>query len=628
MTISSRLYGFVTGTFRGLALLRGSARLASWWVACLALIMGSAPLEAWQVTLPLERYENLRDRAFPQPQPPPQLPNLVAFEEARLTIEVGDQSARVIQELTISLLDGDWHEIQLASSGTFVAADFSSAEGYLKAGEGWRLRLRGLGRHTITVESAVSLVEDSAASRRTARLDLELPAAALVSGTLVAPSWVQDAEISEVDDKALPATSSGVLTAVAIPSAPSGSKTWSFLGHPGGHHQLVFLGHSLAPDRQRLPLRFEALSATVIRMGRTLGEAEGWIRVKVLQGQLDRLLVEVPSFLEVIAVEGKAVAGWQREGTSLEVTPLEDDPQELTFQVEMTGPAMVDFASPVLVPLGAASAKLYSKVSALGGGFLQWVDPGDSWVETEKIGDLPLGFIEAEGLTLGWSVGERRPTWKLAWSEGVEVLAAQIDRALVDVVVGASGEAFYQLWIEVRSRGVTTLEVTLPAEFSLATSYRDGRVVSLGAVNSQQEVLVFPLSAVAGRQVLFLSGRLPLELPAGAGQLVVPVPAFSVPVAAVQARVALPASRQARLEEGSRGGSVEKPPVVAASSSTTPLARLLGAAGSNSLSTKNPNLLIPPVGFRVIEAAWSALTAAPSPVVLELLRPSRESRWF
>lgn len=632
MILSSGFHSFVTTRIHRSVLGRG----LGWLVLGLALLGASAPLEAWQVTLQLDRYENLRQRAFPRPEPPLQPPATLAFEEARLRVEVGEQSARVIQELTISLLNADWHEIPLASSGTFVAADFAGAEGYLKADEGWMLRLRGLGRHTITVESAASLVEDSGASRRTAWLSLELPPAALVSGSLMAPPWVREAELREVDDQGVAATSPGVLTAAATPKALHASKTWSFLGRPGRHHRLTFWGPSSAPDRQRLPLRFEALSATVTRMGRTRGEVEGWIAVKVLQGKLDRLSVQVPSPLQVIAVEGESVAGWQLKGASLEVTPLEDDPQELVFHVEMTGPPLVDFTSPVLIPQGAVRSRLYAKVSALGDGFLQWVDPGDSWVEPEEKGDLPSAFIQAEGLNLRLPVGERFPTWKLAWSEGVKVLAAQIDRALVDVVVGTSGEAFYQLWIAARSRGISTLEVSLPIGFSLATSYRDGKAVTLGSTarllgavaGSGQEVLVFPLSAAGGRQVLYLSGRLPLELPKGAGSMVVPVPAFSVPVAAVQARVALPVGRQARLVEAGREGSVGKPPVVAGSSSTTPLAELLGAAGSTSWTTKNPKLLSPLVGYRVVEAAWSALTATPSPVVLELIRSSQESRWF
>ena len=43
------------------------------------------------------------------------------------------------------------------------------------------------------------------------------------------------------------------------------------------------------------------------------------------------------------------------------------------------------------------------------------------------------------------------------------MLAAQVDRLLVDVLLGDSGTAHYQVWAEVRNRGEEHLTVRLPA---------------------------------------------------------------------------------------------------------------------------------------------------------------------
>ena len=74
----------------------------------------------------------------------------------------------------------------------------------------------------------------------------------------------------------------------------------------------------------------------------------------------------------------------------------------------------------------------------------------------------------------------RPPLWEAAWAERTEVLAAQVDRLLVDVAMGEAGKASYQLWAEVRNRGAQQLTLTLPAGFELAVGHRDGVTVVPG----------------------------------------------------------------------------------------------------------------------------------------------------
>ncbi len=596
-----------------------SRRWGTAWACFFLWLWSSGSAAALQVTLPLDLYEDLRARAFPEDEPAPKPPALLTFEEARLQVRVGEHSAKLSQRLTVSLLDERWHEVSLPAAGTFVAADLGSAEGFLKAEEGWLLRLRGRGQHQLTLESAVPTVKDEDAARPTARLTFALPDAAWVGGELMVPPWVEEVQLAKVYGGSAP---NGVLQ-------PAGGGVWKFLGRPGGRLEFLLLGAPQAPERDHLPLAFEATSASVVKMGRTRREVEAWVKATVLQGELEKLSLSLPEGMRVVAVEGAAVAGWKAEGSTLWVTPLEATARELRFRVELTGPTAMVFSSPVLVPEGAVRRQYFSKASVLGDGLLEWTDPGSSRVEFGNVEDLPEAFQQAEGLQLRLLDGADPPRWRISWSEGVEVLAAKVERVLVDVLVGEAGEAFYQMWIEAESRGVTTLEVTPPEGFRLVSSRKDGATVQPG---ERGRALAFPLSAGEGRQTLFVSGHIPLALPESRGEIVLAVPSFSVPVAAVEVRFTLPGSCGAWLVDATRLGRVGPPPSISRPGEASTLAALLRRTGTSSaggLAAQGGHELLPtPDGYQRLEAVWSALTPTPSPLVVAIPRSRTKRRWF
>ena len=81
------------------------------------------------------------------------------------------------------------------------------------------------------------------------------------------------------------------------------------------------------------------------------------------------------------------------------------------------------------------------------------------------------------------------------------MLAAQVDRLVVDAAVGEAGKASYQLWAQVRNRGAQQLTLTLPAGFELAAGSRDGTPVVPGADGS---ALAVPLLTQEAPQVVHL----------------------------------------------------------------------------------------------------------------------------
>ena len=94
-------------------------------------------------------------------------------------------------------------------------------------------------------------------------------------------------------------------------------------------------------------------------------------------------------------------------------------------------------------------------------------------------GGPPAGLVEGgrRPPLRGGGRPARPPLWEAAWAERTEVLAAQVDRLLVDVAMGEAGKASYQLWAEVRNRGAQQLALTLPAGFELALGPHRDEVV-------------------------------------------------------------------------------------------------------------------------------------------------------
>ena len=94
------------------------------------------------------------------------------------------------------------------------------------------------------------------------------------------------------------------------------------------------------------------------------------------------------------------------------------------------------------------------------------------------------------------------------------MLASQIDRLLVDVVIGEAGRASYQLWAEVRNRGAQQLTFAMPKGFELASARRDGAAVTPGTAAGGG--LSVPLLTAEAAQVDFGAGPLLIDPAIGA----------------------------------------------------------------------------------------------------------------
>jgi hypothetical protein len=580
----------------------------------LTSILTGVPLRAQQVTLPLARYEELRARANPEAVPAPAPPAPFALESADLTITAGPASARVVMSLTLSLYAPGWQTVPLGKAGSFVAARLGDLEGrVVAASEGSSLVVRGGGRHRVELESVLPVTRDEAATRPTWKLALEAPTTAVVRGRLTAPPEIE---------------------AVAIEGAGLARRlaegSWELVGAPGAVLGLTLEGRQVLPERATLPLRFEATSATTTVLSRTAQKVHGWIEARVAQGRLERLVIPFPEGLKPVAVTGP-LAGWNVEGGKLVITPLAPAETALAIELDLTGPPHDAFSSPTLVPEGSARTLLFSRAALIGDGILDLENPGAARTADEaEAARLPAAFRSAQGRLLVLPDPRKPPRWAVSWAEKTEVLAAQMDRLRVDVLLGESGRATYDLWAEVRNRGAQQLTFTLPAGFELAAGSRDGAEIATGVTGSPQSLAV-PLAAGEGAQVVHLRGILPLALPEG-GDLALPLPGLSAPAARVEVRALLPGGRAYTLADPGRAGSVGPPPTPASPAvpqNASPAANNLGqqvAVAARRVAGAPP--LARPAGFVEVQAAWSALSASPAPLVLHVKAAKEKDPWF
>ncbi|HZF09715.1 MAG TPA: hypothetical protein VFE33_13070 [Thermoanaerobaculia bacterium] len=604
-------------TFRSFR--RGALRLALCGAAL--SLLAAAPVRAQEVTLPLSRYEELRTRANPEATPLPLPPAPFALEVADLTITASPAAARVVERLTLTLYAPGWQTVPLGpqeSSGSFVAARLGDLEGRVVVGkDGSSLVVRGSGRHQVELESVLPVSRDETATRPTWKIALRPPAAAVVRGHLAAPKEIEEVAVE------------GEGLARRLPEGG-----WEVVGAPGAALDLTLRGRPILPERATLPLRFEATAATETVLSRTKLTVHGWIEARIAQGRLEQLVVPLPEGLAPVAVTGP-LAGWNVLSGKLVITPLAPAETSLAVELDLTGPPRDRFASPTLVPEGSASTRLYARAALAGDGLLD-LEPGAARIADEaEVARLPASFKSAQGRLLAIPDPARPPRWAASWAEKTEVLAAQIDRLRVDVLVGESGRASYELWAEVRNRGAQQLTFTLPAGFELAAGARNGLEIATGVAGTPGTLAV-PLTAGEGAQVVHLKGLVPLALPNGGGDLAVPLPGLSAPAARVEMRLLLPGGRAYTLADETRAGAVAAPP--SATAPNVPNASATGATLNNLsqqvLAAGRPSgaagapPLPTPFGFAEVQAVWSALSAAPAPLVLHVKSAKEKDSWF
>ncbi len=599
-----------------------SASIAALALATLCALWLSVPARADEVTLPLAQYEELRARAQPDDDDAPAPPAPFALESADVLITAGAESATVTQTLELAIYADGPLVVPVGEAGSFTAARLGQLAGRVEVSAdakapGWTLAVHGRGRHRVALDSVVPLKRDDTATRPTRQLALRLPPAAVVRGRLdVGGSGAMPVEEVELEG-------AGLLHR-------DGPGAWSFVAKGDATATFTLRGARTLPERAQLPLRFETTAATAATLSRTRLRVHGWVEARVAQGRLETLRVALPPGLEVVNVDGP-VAGWRVEEGVLVITPLAPIETALAVQVTLEGKPATELPSPLLRPQQAHRTLLLARAALEGDGLLDLVDAGAARIASEaETKSLPPSLSRAGGVVYAVLDPARPPRFEVTWAEREEVLAAQVDRLLVDVAIGDSQRAAYQLWAEVRNRGAQQLVLTLPPGFELVAGSRDGEPIAAGAGDRG---LVVPLAGGAETQVVYVAGLLPLALPSAAGELAVPLPALSAPAARVETRVLLPSGRSYTLDDPTRARAVQPPPADAATA-----ARREAALASNVIAqqigwpmadgARTVGFFIGPPGFVELEAVWSALSPAPAPLLVHVRSRKEAASWF
>lgn len=577
-------------------------------------VASGPPAAAQTVRLPLADFEALRQRATLESDPAAP-PAPWVLESAELEIRVGPDSASTTQVLDLLVLDSAPQSIPVRVSGALTGARLEPLGGRIVAGSaGPVLSTTGVGRHRVTVESVVAVGAQAEAARPTWRLELANPGAAAVRGRLIAPAEVADVEL---------------LGGVAWREADG---SWGFVADPRAPSlSWTLRGRALGVAREERELHFSTLVATATTISRTRIRADAVVEIRVEQGELTTIRLAIPPGFEVVRVTGPEL-GWKRDGGELIVALFEPVRGAANLQVTISAPPATELASPVLAATGARAQTLFVRTGVAGDGLVELLDGGTSRAATaSEVARIPTTVRDGAGRWLSVPDAAIPPRWRAEWAEGTSVLAAQIERLLVEFAVGTDGRAGLRLWAEIRNRGQERLTISLPPGFAWLAASRDDEPVApaLGTDGA----LEVPLAADESLQVVRLAGHYPAAWNGGAGRLDLPIPAFSAPVARVEVRALLPAGRGYLLTEPSRSGPVSPPPRAVraerlrAALPSNAIARQMSGIGVD-VTPAGDRLAPRPTGAVEVTAAWSALTATPAPLSIDV-RERREDRpWF
>ncbi|MEM8997308.1 MAG: hypothetical protein AAGF23_21170, partial [Acidobacteriota bacterium] len=540
--------------------------------------------------------------------PEPAVP--FAVQSVDLDIDVGDSSARLTHRIELALFSKEWQRIDLGRVGSFVDAALGDLEGRLDtAGGDVALKVRGRGHgdvgiYRIQLRSVLAVGSADESTRDLRGLELQVPRAAVVRGVLRTGEDVEEVELIGAGSR-----------------LRGGGGEWSFVALGGGALSFELRGRRRTPRRALLPLRFDATSATWAEVSRNRVRVSGRVEARVIQGRLETLELELPDGAEVATVDG---AGWDARDGGLTLTPRVPAEDFFVATVELSLPPADEISSPLLRVRGGARSRHLTAVAAAGDGLLELVDGASLRAATPaELAALPSEVVH--GRRFFAVEGPAPPRWRVEWARGTEVLAAQVDRLLVDVAVGEAGRAGYQVWAELRSRGVRHLALAPPEGFELIGAWRDGAPVTPGQSGAS---LAIPLTA--HNRWVQITGTVPLEA-VSKGRLELPLPTLSAPAARVEARAVLPPRRRYALADPSRAGEVGEPPRAEPSpvrpAPTNFIASQIGARRSVDPSFI-PLLFERPPGYHEIGASWSALSRRPGALVIDVEPEKAGASWF
>ncbi len=593
------------------------------------LLIGSMTwsASAQEVRMPLKDFEVLRAKAKPVAEPDVEAPVAWVLERVDLEMDLRGDAVHTRQIVDLVLWAEGWQEIPLSLVGTPLEVDWGDLEGRLDVSgslSAASLKARGRGRHRVVIRSVTDLDEDEEAERPARFWRFRSPTAAVVGGFVQGQG--PDEEIAFGNNGRI-APGQGLLKATET----TGKYALNLVR--GREVELRVLGPRTAPDLEGLPLRLTHELVSILEVSRTRVALRASVLLRVFQGRLESSGFSVPEGFEVTSVEGHH-QGWDVNDDTLTVFWPGGRKAQLSITVEMMGPASDRVQDPILRPIQGEVSRHLVMARARGDGLLELENADVMRSATAEEKKTAPVDERAGGRALALRDPADGPVWTVVWADSARVLSTQVDRLLVDVLVGRSGKAAYQIWAEVRNRGSRLLKIQPPAGFRWVSASRDGSPLVPGLAQGSSVAdgnLVVAVDSGDQSRAIHLVGMVDLSLPGRDGVLNLPIPQFSAPVARVEIRVSLPPGYEYSLKESSRRGEVGSPPRRAvdrhALLQTNQIASQL-AQYVPEATVNEGDLWLLPSGFSELEAVWSALSPSPQPLQIQVERQREDSSWF
>ena len=587
------------------------------------------PAYAQEVTMPLKAFDALRAKAKAVEAVETEAPVPWALERVDLQMHLRGEAVHTRQIADLVLWSEGWQDVPLPLVGSPMEVDWGGLEGRLHIPGSLAeavLKVRGAGRHRVEIRSVTNLQTAEDAERSTRFWQLKSPMAGAVGGFIQLEHAEQEVSFG---NGLRVAPVQGLLTATEI----SGRHDLALA--QGREITLRVLGPRVAPDLNNLPPRWNYELSSTLEVGRTGVSLSAFVVLNVLQGRLESSDFAIPEGFEVASVEGDD-QGWDVKDGILTVFWQKRD-YGFTIQVEMKGTARDRLDDPILRPIQGEVRRHLISATTRGDGLLELENAEVLRSAThEDKRAVGVGGDLFAGRAFALKDPSTGPVWTVVWADSARVLSTQIDRLLIDVLVGRSGRAAYQFWAEVRNRGSGLLKIRPPRGFQWVSASRDGSplVPGLSQAGTSQgdgESLAIAVDSGDQSRAIHLLGSIDLPLPDRDGVLKVPIPELSAPVARVEVRVSLPPGAGYKLREPSRRGAVGLPPrqeidrenLLQTNQMASQLAQYVPET-----AVSEGELWLVPSGFSQVQAVWSALSPTPQPLQIVVETEREGSSWF
>ena len=447
-----------------------------------------APADGW-VVLPVDDYRTLRAKAFPVDPAPPPPPIDAAVTRIDYDLAVRDDAVAGTASLAVDVFKDGWVRIGIPAG--------------LLVGDA---RVDGRPVSLVEQPSPHVLLSKRGRSMLVLQIVLPLKAAGAAESVVIPPG---DAASTSV---ALTMPRVGVDVSVANAWLGSSSETGGttrWLAHARGDQPVTLTWRRRTDDRRASqPLKIRGSVTHLVGLGEELTQVTASVRVDVLSGLLNEVVVTTPPALQISRVTGTTVADWEPVSPGqLRVRML--DPVGGTTIFTVVGEVRSAANGAVEVPL----VRLRDADREAGGVAVEVLGAG------EITARRPDGLEPADPLDLGSVVAGRESPSMVAYRftpisgaalrslvvqvaryQSQAVMVANVDEARYQVLATEDGKCLVRARYAVRNNRRSLLSVVLPANASLWSTSVAGRVIRPG--RSPEGALLVPLERGPGGEDL------------------------------------------------------------------------------------------------------------------------------